>query len=300
LDKVVWIFAGREPRTTMTTPPPPSGPPSRPEATAEAWTVRRVLEWTTQHLKKHGSETPRLDAEILLAKARHCRRIELYAGYDETLSDEVRATMRELVSLDFRVTADVLIPRPDTETLVVEALTLLKTQTQPRVLDLCTGSGCIAVAIAKNCTPAEVTAIDISPAALAIAQENATKHGVQDRIAFLQGDLFAPLGERPPFDVIVSNPPYVASEEMAGLSADVRKHEPHLALDGGPGGFRFLDLILRTAPTHLVQGGTVLVELSPEQAEPIAEKFQATGSYAEVRIQKDLAQQGRVVMAKKR
>ena len=158
----------------------------------EEWTVRRILDWTTAHLKQHGSDTPRLDAEILLAHARACRRIELYTHFDEPLTDAQRAVMRDLAkrraksepvaylvghreffSLDFRVTPDVLIPRPDTETLVVELIDAAKPLESPRILDIGTGSGCIAVAAAVNLPKAQITATDLSEAALAIARENA-------------------------------------------------------------------------------------------------------------------------------
>ena len=176
-------------------------PVNSPPAADDPWTVRRVLEWTTSHLKKHGSDTPRLDAEILLAFARGCQRIQLYTQFDEPLSDAVRAQMRELVqrrskaepvaylvgqreffSLGFRVTRDVLIPRPDTETLVMEVLDGTKGLESPTILDLCTGSGCVAISVAKNCKTAHVTAIDISPLAIAIARENADRHQVADRV----------------------------------------------------------------------------------------------------------------------
>ena len=203
------------------TPPIPAG---------DVWTVRRILEWTIPHLKSHGSESPRLDAEILLAHARGCPRIQLYTNYDEPLTDTQRSTMRDLVkrraaaepvaylvghreffSLDFQVTKDVLIPRPDTETLVVDAIEALKQQPAPRVLDIGTGSGCIAISLAVNCPNATVTAIDLSPAALDIARANADKHKIGDRIRWLCGDLFAPLVADEQFDLVVSNPPYIAS-----------------------------------------------------------------------------------------
>ena len=169
----------------------------------QPWTVARVIDWTTGHLKKHGSDTPRLDAEILLAHARNCPRIQLYTHYDEVLSDEVRAVMRELVTrraraepvaylvghrefygLDFRITPDVLIPRPDTETLVLELLTLAGGLPQPQILELGTGSGCIAVAAAVNLKASHITAIDISAAALAVARSNVRSAGGRRRVRF--------------------------------------------------------------------------------------------------------------------
>lgn len=288
--------------------------PPQPSATPDVWTVRRVLEWTTGHLKKHGSDTPRLDAEILLAHARRCPRIKLYTEYDQPLSDAVRAEMKDLVkrraarepvaylvgfreffSLPFRVTKDVLIPRPDTETLVVEALRLVRPlETSPQVLDLCTGSGCIAIAIAKNAAQAQVTGVDISPAALAIAQDNAETLGVIERTTWREGDLFQPLASDNRFDLIVSNPPYIRDDELATLDADVRQYEPRLALAGGTDG---LDLVLRLlseAPLWLKPGGTLLLEIDPQQFPAVNVIAAQTTAYQEVRAIKDLNGQPRV------
>lgn len=298
---------------------PAAGNPAAAGSVAQpAWTVRKVLEWTTQHLQKHGSETPRLDAEVLLAHARKCRRIELYTNYDEPLSDAVRAQMRELVqrranaepvaylvghreffSLDFAVTPDVLIPRPDTETLVLELLSRARGMAAPRVLDLCTGSGCIAVSVARNCPAAIVTATDISEGALAVARGNVERHHVSDRVELLQGDLFGPLPAGTTFDFVASNPPYIPTAEIETLAGDVRRHEPRLALDGGADGLDLLRRILAEAPRFLVPGGWLLVEFTPEQAERLTELARRQGEYGEVRVQKDLAGQARVLLAQR-
>ncbi|MBS0202954.1 MAG: peptide chain release factor N(5)-glutamine methyltransferase [Planctomycetes bacterium] len=304
------------------TPPPP--------APANEWTVRKVLEWTTGHLKKHGSDTPRLDAEILLAHARGCKRIQLYTAYDETLTDTVRATMRELVqrraqaepvaylvghreffSLDFRVTRDVLIPRPDTETLVLEIIDGIKqlsasraaaSDASPiRVIDLCTGSGCVAISVAKHALTSklniQVVATDISPAALAIARENATKHGIQDQIEFLEGDLFGALSSDRRFDIIASNPPYIATAEIDTLDPEVAKHEPRLALDGGKTGFDIIDRLIAAAPQHAAPNALFLMELSPEQADPAQQRLVTAGRYSDITARKDLSLQPRVLRA---
>lgn len=289
------------------TPPTPAG---------DVWTVRRILEWTIPHLKSHGSESPRLDAEILLAHARGCPRIQLYTNYDEPLTDTQRSTMRDLVkrravaepvaylvghreffSLEFRVTKDVLIPRPDTETLVVDAIEALKQQPAPRVLDVGTGSGCIAIALAVNCPNAVVTAIDLSPAALDIARANANKHKIGDRIRWLCGDLFAPLATGEQFDLIVSNPPYIASAEIETLSADVRLHEPRSALDGGSDGLDVIRRLIVDAPPHLAPQGKLLIEISGEQAASVTQLLTANGHYDDIDVLKDLAKQPRVVRA---
>jgi len=285
---------------------------------SDEWTVRRVIDWTTAHLKKHGSETARLDTEILLAHARGCRRIELYTRFDEVVDERERATMRELVrrraqsepvaylvghreffSLDFRVTPAVLIPRPDTETLVVELLDACKTLEIPRVLDIGTGSGCIAVAAAVNQRSAQITATDRSEAALAVARENAQTHGVLERIRFLQGDLFAPLNDNEQFNVVASNPPYIADREKETLQNDVRRYEPHDALFAGPTGLEVLSRLIDEAAGHLASGGTLILEISPEQAPAVQARMDAAGVYREIRVVKDLAGQARVVRAQK-
>lgn len=281
------------------------------------WTVGKIIDWTTAHLKKHGSETPRLEAEILLAHARNCPRIQLYVHYNELLSDVQRATMRDLVKrraqsepvaylvghrefygLDFRVTPDVLVPRPETETLVLELIAACKALANPRVLDLCTGSGCIAVAAAVNLLGATVTATDISPQALAIARENAERHGIAGRIQFLEGDLFAPLPAGEKFDVIASNPPYVSDAEMETLPADVRLHEPAGALRAGPQGLDVISRLIAGAGEWLAPGGLLLIEFSPEQTTAVVELLAGAGVYETPRLLKDPSGQNRVVAAR--
>lgn len=282
-------------------------------AAAGPWTVRRIIEVTTEFLKKQGSDTPRLDTEILLAHVRGCKRIELYTRYDEVLSDEQRDRLRELVrrraksepvaylvghreffGLEFRVTPDVLIPRPDTETLIVELLDAAKAYAEPRILDVGTGSGCIAIAAAVNCPQARVTAIDVSEAALGVAGENAERHGVADRIRFLQGDLFAPLNPNERFELVVSNPPYVAEGELNDLQAEVRLHEPRSALAAGPDGLDVIRRLVSEAPRRLLPGGELLFEISPEQAAPVRQLLQQHGAYRDARTVKDLSARERV------
>jgi release factor glutamine methyltransferase len=280
------------------------------------WTVRRIIDWTTAHLKKHGSDTPRLETEILLAHARGCRRIELYTRVDEVLSEKERSTMRDLVrrraqsepvaylvghreffGLDFRVTPAVLIPRPDTETLVVELLDVAKPLAAPRILDIGTGSGCIAIAAAVNLANAQITATDASDAALAVARENAASHKVTDRIRFLSGDLFRVLEPNERFDVVASNPPYIADHEKETLQNDVRKYEPHEALFSGPTGVETLFRIVDQAPDFLNVVGALMLEISPEQAPAVVERMEASGKYRDIRVVKDLPGSPRVVRA---
>jgi release factor glutamine methyltransferase len=296
----------------------PMAPAPRPARSGDVWTVKRILDWTTEHLKKRGSDSARLDAEILLAHARGCRRIELYTRYDEPLSDAQRAAMRDLVrrradaepvaylvgfkefySLPFKVTADVLIPRPETETLVLEAVEIAKGSAAERLtlLDLCTGSGCVAVAAAKGSTKFAVTASDLSDAALDVAQSNAERNGVAKRVEFRHGDLFDALPGDATFDIILSNPPYVAEGEYESLPPDIRLHEPAAALLAGADGLDILRRIADEAPRRLNAGGHLLVELDPKQAEPIADLLRP--SFREVRFVKDLAGKVRVVHAMK-
>jgi release factor glutamine methyltransferase len=289
-----------------------------PNRVTDEWTVKRILDWTTEHLKKHGSDSARLDAEILLAHARGCKRIELYTRYDEPLSERQRSAMRDLVrrrgnaepvaylvgykeffSLPFKVTPDVLIPRPETETLVLEAIEIAKSSPAERLtlLDLCTGSGCIAVAAAKGASKLQVTATDLSQAALDVARQNADANGVAEHVELRQGDLFAALRPDETFDLIASNPPYVSEAEYEALSADIRLHEPSAALLAGADGMDVLHRIASEAPSRLNEGGHLLVELDPAQASAFAELLGA--SFREVRIVKDLAGQARVVHAVK-
>lgn len=285
---------------------------------AETWTVLRLLTWTTSFLKERGSENPRLDAEVLLAHARRCERIMLYAAFDEVVPDDARTTFRELVkrraagepvaylvgqrefySLRLKVTPDVLIPRPETEFVVVAALDALKRSglASPWVADIGTGSGAIAVAVAKHAPQCRLLAVDISPAALAVARENATAHRVADRIEFREGDLLAAVPAERKFAVIASNPPYVSESELADLAADVKDHEPQLALLGGPTGTEIIERLIPQAAERLLPGGSLILEASPPTIPRVVEWLAEQGTFEPATIVKDLAQQARVVEA---
>lgn len=284
--------------------------------TSDVWTVKRVLDWSIGFLRENGSDSPRLDAEILLAHACGWQRIQLYTNYEQPLTPNQRGVMRELIqrraqaepvaylvgyreffSLDFAVNASVLIPRPDTETLVRHALDALKGHPNPAVLDIGTGSGCIAIAVAVNCPGANVTAIDVSPETLSVATSNANKHGVSDRVRFIESDVFANV---PPekFDLIVSNPPYIREDELAGLDADVRDHEPVGALVSGVDGLDIVRRIVSEAPEFLTAGGHLMLEIDGRQAEAVAELLR-TNHFHEVGIEKDLSGIQRVVYGTK-
>ncbi|MFO0846773.1 MAG: peptide chain release factor N(5)-glutamine methyltransferase, partial [Gemmataceae bacterium] len=250
--------------------------------------IGRLLTWTTDFLKSKGAAEARLDAQLLLAHVLGCDKIALYTRFSEEPTEQQRGRLRELVqrrakgcpvayllgereffSLTFEVTPDVLIPRGDTGVLVNECLDAIKPLPQPRVLDVGTGSGCVAVAVAKQDKRARVTATDVSPKALAVARRNADRHKVEVR--FLEGDLFAavPPGER--FDVIVSNPPYIRRDVLSTLAAEVRDHEPRLALDGGDDGFAVIDRLVAGTGSHLAPNGWLIFEIGHDQeAEALA------------------------------
>lgn len=264
-------------------------------ATEKIWTLGELLDWTAKHLVGKNIDTARLDAEVLLAHVIAGKRIDLYGmRHAEIATPEVRQQFRELIrrrlegcpvaylvgrkefyGLELKVSPAVLIPRPDSEHVVIECLTLAKMMLHPRMVDMGTGSGNLAIAIAKHHATAELTAIDRSPEALKVAQENAAQHGLSERIRFLEGDLFGPLEAGEVFDVIFSNPPYIADDEMPKLPIGVREYEPHLALQGGPGGFVVFDRLIAEARTRLISGGHLIVEIGSPQEKPARAKLAA-------------------------
>lgn len=289
----------------------------------EVWTIKRLLEWTTDYLKKNGSESPRLDAEILLSDALGCKRIELYTQFEHVPDEEKRAKFRDYVkrrskrepvaylvgykefySLTFEVNSHVLIPRPETEHLVVESLDILgrmQSNAPLRVCDVGTGSGAIAVAIAKHAPKCELTAIDISPEALEIAQKNAEKHTVTEKITFIRGDLLDSLPNEPSFDLIVSNPPYVSETEYEKLAPDVKNFEPKTALLADENGTAIIRRLIDQAATRLVTDGYLLIELSPMIAQDMADLIrQKADHWHEPVILRDMAGLERILKIRKR
>jgi len=283
----------------------------------EPWTIKRLLEWTTQFLAGKDAESPRLDAEVLLAHALGCKRIEVYMRFEEIAPEDARLRYRDLVkqraegcpvaylvgrkeffSLELEVSPAVLIPRPDTEHVVQEYLVLAKELSEPTVLDLGTGSGNLAVAVAKHHKGARVTAVDLSPDALALAQRNAAKHGVAERITFLQGDLFVPLATDNRFDFVLSNPPYIPHGDIASLAPGVRDYEPHRALDGGTDGFAVFERIVSGARDWLKPGGHLILEIGSPQEGPARERIQALAGYQLAPTLRDGAGHPRVLRAR--
>lgn len=288
---------------------------------SDVWTIGRLLTWTTDFLKQRNSTSPRLDAEILLANARGCERIELYTAFEEEPTDEVRTAFRELVrrrsegepvaylvgqrefySLAFKVTPDVLIPRPETEFVVVALLDAIKAMAQRppklRIADVGTGSGVLAVCAAKNVSGSEIVAVDVSSAALDVARSNAELHAVADRIEFIESDLFASIVDGA-FHFILSNPPYVSLEEMDGLSDEVAKYEPRLALVGGETGTEIIERLIPDAAERLVPGGALILEISPMIEMAVHRLITEHGGFQTPSSIKDLEGRARVVVAER-
>lgn len=282
------------------------------------WTVGKLLEWTANYLAQNGSESPRLDAEVLLAHARQCQRIQLYTSFNEEPKEEEKKAFRELVrrrkegepvaylvgskefySLRFLVSPAVLIPRNETEYAVIEVLDRAKEFREGplRIADVCTGSGCIAVAIAKHQPSAQITALDISPEALKVAQQNISLNQVESQIRLLESDLLSAVpGEQ--FEIIVSNPPYVSESEYQALAPSVRLFEPKLALVADQDGMAIIERLGKEARDHLVEGGYWIFELSPMLSERVTQWFAQHACWKLDRIVKDLAGHPRIAVAK--
>lgn len=292
--------------------------------TEGTWTVRRLLEWTSPFFTRQGVDSPRLSAELLLAHVLAIPRIKLYTDYERVPDSRQLSAYRELVrraaedepvayltgrahffNLEFHVTRDVLIPRPDTETLVENVIQLIRHQPgleAPRILDLCTGSGCVAAAIAHNVKEAVIVATDISEKAVAVARENLHRLGLADRVTVEQGDLFAPLdrrADRQPYHLLVANPPYISTSQIPQLDRSVREYEPLTALDGGPDGLAVHRRILTEATAHLLPGSHIFLEIAFDQAQVARQLAAEHPEFSDVRILKDHAGNDRVLTAKR-
>ncbi len=308
----------------------PAGNRASPDKT---WTVLELLKWTTDYFGRNGIDSARLDAEILLAHALEIERLRLYIDYEKPVLPDERDRYRALVqrraqervpvsqllgerefwSLSFKVTSDVLTPRPETETLVEFALSKAEARDKGaggaddpsgegadsrspiRILDLGTGSGAIALALASELPGAEITATDLSKPALQIATANADHLHMSERIRFLAGDLFEPVASER-FDLIVSNPPYVARADEGSLPKEL-SHEPEMALFAGQEGLDVIRRLLAEAGDHLSPGGWLGIELSPEQAETVEQELTQAG-FMDVERRFDLASRPRVVGAR--
>lgn len=287
---------------------------------AALWRIIDVLRWTTEYFKKKGIETPRLDAEVLIAHALGTDRLGLYLNYDSPLNDEERRRIREYIkrrasrepvhyitgkrefwSLEFNVTPSVLIPRPETEILVEAALNCIVSRSYRRVVDVGTGSGAIAVALAHELPSLNVIATDISLEALLLARYNATRHGVKDRIDFVTMDLLEGFGKRARFDMIVSNPPYLSDVEFKNLPPEIRSYEPARALlGGGPDGLDTVRRLLQQAVPFLKPGGMLCFEIGAGQLDKVLNYAASIKEFTGSTVLEDYLGIPRVVCLEKR
>lgn len=288
------------------------------------WTILATLQWTADFFKKHSIESPRAAAEILLAHSLGCRRLDLYLRYDQPLNDEELKRFKVLIkrrlgrepiayivgekefwSLDFKVNRSVLIPRPETEGLVEAALDHLaalekKTGTGApacRILELGTGSGAVITSLAHERPRHTYWATELSLPTLELACENARRHLPENAVRFLAGQWFAALNPaKSHFDLILSNPPYIPSNDIANLAPEIYHHEPRLALNGGPDGLRDLDHLIENAPGYLTPGGVLLLEIGWDQYHAVAEHGRRTGAYEHIEVRKDHAGLDRIAV----
>ena len=290
-------------------------------------TVLEVIQRSTEFLANKGVESARLQSELLLAHALKMPRMKLYLNFERTLTPAELAATRELVKrrsqreplqhitsstsfcgLEISVSKHVLVPRPETELLAelgwewLES-TLQRASEQPKgwtptALDFGTGSGCIAIALAVKCAAAQITALDVSPDALAVARQNAASHNANGRIQFFQGDGFAALPDKIQFDIIISNPPYIASAEITTLQTEVRDYDPRAALDGGADGLDFYRRLAREAGDFLKPGGKLMAEFGDGQAEAIRQIFEREKWVVEA-ITTDYSHRARILTARK-
>lgn len=284
-------------------------------------TVLEVIQRSTEFLAKKGVDSPRLQTELLLAHLLRLPRMRLYLDFERPLTEGELAAFRELIrrrgkreplqhitgstsfcGLEFAVDSRVLIPRPETELLAERGWLFLQERAGPGgqpvgVLDFGTGSGCLAVVLAAKCPAAEVVALDISGAALDLARQNAAAHRVGERLRFLQGDGLAALPGDSRFDLVISNPPYIRSDEISSLQPEVRDFDPRLALDGGPGGLDFYSRLAAEGARHLKPGGKIMLEFGDDQAPSLREIFSRENWIVEAVVE-DYTQRPRIFIAR--
>ncbi len=284
------------------------------------WTIKRLLDWTTQFFQSKGLDSARLGAEVLLSEALGCERIDLYTRFAEVPSESTLSTYRDWVkrhaagepaaylvgskefySLKFDVDSRVLIPRPETEHVVIAAIDAARSLAiEPvRIVDVGTGSGCIAITLARQLPVARLLATDISAEAIELARKNASRHEVESRIEFAIGDLLTPMPADFEPDVIVSNPPYIGLQEKDTVDPSVRDFEPATALFSGPQGTEVIKRLILEAADRLSAGGFLIFEISPIIADRCRQLVRAESAFAEPTILKDLAGHQRVIVTRK-
>jgi release factor glutamine methyltransferase len=286
----------------------------------QTWTIQKLLNWITGYLTDNGIDSPRLSAELLLSDVLNLKRIELYSNFDKPVTQQQLDRLHILVeragrhepidyllgktefySLQLKVSPDCMIPRPETELLVDKALDFLRNRNGKQIIcDLCTGCGCIAIAIAKNFAKAEIIATDISSAALRIAAENVAAHNLKDRIQLLCGDLFEPIEAKMgghKFDLIVCNPPYVSAAEYEKLGKKVRDYEPKLALFAGDDGLDIYRRIIEKAEQFLKPGSALMLEIGYNQGRAVRQLLEQASYFSEITIGKDHNNNDRILSA---
>jgi release factor glutamine methyltransferase len=288
----------------------------RSEAPEGPWTVLKLIRWSAGYLGEKGVERPRLDAEHLLAHALETSRLQLYLHYDRPLAPEELAAFKPLLlrrarreplqyvlgrtgfrELELATDPRALIPRPETEVLVEVVLEGVRGRTGLRALDVGTGSGCIALSLALEGPFTRVVGVDASADALALARENAARTGIE--VALRHGSLYDPLEAGEHFDVIASNPPYVARGEAGDLAPEIRDFEPGAALFAGPDGLDVLRPLVAGAPRHLAPEGVLALEVGASQTEAVAALVRATGAFDDVTVHRDLTGRPRIVAARR-
>ncbi|CAN2041531.1 Release factor glutamine methyltransferase [Candidatus Magnetomoraceae bacterium gMMP-15] len=281
----------------------------------DQWTIIKLIQWTTEYFKSYNVEDPRLSAEILLAHALELRRLDLYLKYDQPLNTSELKVFKSLIkrrvqkepvayitgrrefwSMDFEVNNHVLIPRPDTECLVETAINLIYDRpSQLRILELGVGSGAITLAIACEHSENHFFATDYSYEAIKLARKNAQNHKLDHIVTFLTGSWYEPFKNKPCFDIILSNPPYIKSSEINKLQPEICNYEPRRALDGGPDGLDCLRHIIEEAHNYLAPGGSILVEIGFDQKKAVQEIAEKSGLYKNIICKKDYSGLDRVI-----
>ena len=277
--------------------------------------IEEILKKEINNLKQNNIENSTLKAKILLANILNVKKEYLLIHSEEEIKQEDKikyencikelikgkplqyiTNKQEFMGLDFYVDENVLIPQPDTEILVEKAIEIAVTTQKNKILDMCTGSGCIAISLAKKINNAQITAVDISNSALNVANKNAINNNVENKIKFVNSDMFNNIEEK--FDIIVSNPPYIETETINKLEIEVQ-NEPHLALDGGIDGLKFYKIIANNAFKYLNENGYLLLEIGYNQQNSVTQLLQDIGKYKNIETIKDLGGNYRVVIARK-
>jgi release factor glutamine methyltransferase len=287
------------------------------------WTIIKLVQWATTYFGNHDIDSPRATAEILLAHVLNTRRIDLYLRYDQPLISAELERFKALIkrrlnrepvayilgskefwSMDLQITRDVLIPRPETECLVEKALESLALDSNPEsklILELGTGCGAVILALASENPRHAYWATDISINAIRIARQNARQNDLNGKVDFIVGDWFAPLRSKPGlFDLIVSNPPYIKSEDLNRLQPEIHAYEPLLALDGAADGLHCLRHIIQSAYFFLNPGGVIILEMGHDQKEPLKQMIAECGQYEEIDFYQDYSGYDRILQMKKK